>query len=175
VVQFRNAGPNFSPFQSGFQYLCSVLNSTMEILEFLSVAGLSALKVIPGAALAVVYELSPIEIFLTLFIGGMAGIFAFSYFGTRIRDWRKRRRMQKGIQKPYKIRRIRRIMRIWRKFGLAGVALLTPPMISPPFGAIIAVAFGERLERILIFMAVSMAIWAGLFALLGNQILQWIG
>ncbi|MEM6268277.1 MAG: hypothetical protein AAF998_02515 [Bacteroidota bacterium] len=147
----------------------------MDILKMLSVAGLSALKVIPGAALAVARELNPVEIFLSLFVGGMLGIIFFAYFGTRIRKWRKARLKKRGVNKPFKIRRIRRIMRIWKRFGLAGVAVLTPPMISPPFGAIIAVAFGERFERILAFMAVSMALWAGIFALIGKQVLEWIG
>ena len=147
----------------------------MEILEFLSVVGMSALKVIPGLGLAVLYEMSGLEIFITIFVGGMAGIITFAYFGTRIRAFRKRRRKEKGIRKPIKIRKARRIYRIWNKYGLLGVAVLTPPMISPPFGAIIAVAFGERMDRILLFMSVSMAFWAGAFALLGKQILTWIG
>lgn len=143
----------------------------MEILEFLSVAGMSALKVIPGVGLAMLYELTALEIFLTLFVGGMIGIIGFSFFGTRIRQWQKRRRMKKNVVKKMKIKRARRIVKIWRKYGLVGVAFLTPPLISPPFGVAIAVAFGERMERILLYMGISMAFWAGVFALLGDQIL----
>jgi hypothetical protein len=147
----------------------------MELLELISVVGMSALKVLPGLGLAMLYEMSGLEIFLTIFIGGMAGVITFSFFGTRIRAWRKRRRKAKAVHKPVKIKRARRIYRIWKKYGLLGVAFLTPPIISPPFGAIIAVAFGEKMERILLFMAISMAFWAGAFALLGKQILHWVG
>lgn len=146
----------------------------MNILEFLSVAGLSALKVLPGLALGIAHQMGSVEIFLALFLGGMLGVVGFSFFADKIRKWRKQRRKEKPRDKPYNIRRIRRIMRIWKKYGLVGIAFLTPPMISPPFGALIAVAFGETFSRIMIFMTVSMLFWAGLLALLGDQILKLI-
>jgi hypothetical protein len=149
-------------------------NLQMEVLELLSVVGMSSLKVLPGVGLALLYELTALEIFLTIFIGGMAGIITFSFFGTRIRAWRKKRRMARNIVKKVKIKRARRIVRIWRKYGLVGVAFLTPPLISPPFGVAIAVAFGERMERILLYMGISMAFWAAVFAIVGEQILALI-
>ncbi|HHG85846.1 MAG TPA: hypothetical protein ENJ82_13955 [Bacteroidetes bacterium] len=143
----------------------------MDILEYLSVAGLAALKVLPALMLAVAHKLNPLEIFLTLFLGGMLGVTGFAFFASRLRAWRKARRKQKPRVKPYNIKRMRRIMRIWNRWGLLGIAFLTPPMISPPFGTIIAVAFGEKFTRIMVYMAVSMAAWAGLLAILGKQIL----
>ena len=38
----------------------------------------------------------------------------------------------------------------------------------------IAVSFGEKPAKILLYMSVSMAFWAGAFALLGNQLLDYI-
>ena len=79
---------------------------------------------------------------------------------------------QRRVLKPHNIRRARRIKRLWSKFGIIGIALITPPIISPPVGAMIAVFFGERLRRIYLFMFLSVLLWAAIFALLGHQILE---
>lgn len=147
------------------------------ILQYVSVIALSSLKVIPGLGLALVYEMNALEIFISLSAGGILGIFLFTLLGEQIRGWMKRRRQKKykDNPKPLKIRKARRILRIWNKYGLVGVAILTPPMISPPFGAIIAVAFRESRMRILIYMSISVVVWAAIFALLGDQILELLG
>lgn len=146
-------------------------------LQYLSVAALASIKVLPGLALAMVYKFNSLEIFLSLSIGGIAGITVFTFLGERIRTWLKRRRKDKnkGKDKSINIRKARRILRIWHKYGLLGIAVLTPPMISPPFGSIISVAFRENRGRILLYMYISVVAWAGIFALLGDQILALIG
>ena len=147
------------------------------ILQYVSVIALSSLKVIPGLGLALVYEMNALEIFICLSAGGIIGVFLFTLAGEQIRSWLKRRRMEKNKDnpKPIKIKRARRILRIWNKYGLIGVALLTPPMISPPFGSIIAVAFREKRPRILLYMSISVLVWALIFALLGETILDFLG
>lgn len=147
------------------------------ILQYASVIALSSLKVIPGLGLALVYEMNALEIFICLSAGGILGIFLFTLAGEQIRLWLKKRRMEKNKDnpKPIKIKRARRILRIWNKYGLIGIAILTPPMISPPFGSIIAVAFREKRPRILLYMSISVVIWAAIFALLGDQILELLG
>ncbi len=176
----------------------------MDFLQWLSVIGLSAFKVIPGLALAIAYNMHPLEIFICLSIGGMLGITFFTLFAVRIRQWRKRRRVRKAqkykalekerladgktppapegiakpsrferrMNKPVNIRKARRTKRLWNKVGIIGIALITPPIISPPIGALISVFFGERLRRIFLFMFLSTLLWAAIFALLGHQILE---
>lgn len=148
----------------------------MDILALLSVGAMSSIKILPAVGMAVLYQLNPVETFLSIAIGGIAGATIFTLVGARIRQWRRRRRKARrtDMSRPLNLRKARKITRIWNKWGLYGVALLTPPMISPPFGAIIAVAFGERFGRIMTFMTVSTVVWAGLFALLGKQIIAWL-
>ncbi len=147
------------------------------ILQYASVIALSSLKVLPGLGLALVYDMNALEIFICLSAGGILGVFLFTLAGEQIRNWLKRRRREKHKDnpKPIKIRKARRILRIWHKYGLIGVALLTPPVISPPFGSIIAVAFREKRSRILLFMSISVIIWAAILALLGEQVLELLG
>lgn len=84
----------------------------------------------------------------------------------------KLQRSWKKMHKPLNIRKARRTKRLWSKVGIIGIALITPPMISPPVGALISVFFGERLKRIFLFMFLSAILWAAIFALLGHQILD---
>jgi uncharacterized membrane protein len=146
----------------------------LQVLQWLSVIGLGALRVLPALGLAMTYNFSGPEIFISLSIGGILGIVFFTFFGVRIRRWRKARRMRLGHTKPLKIRRARRMKRLWNKFGIIGIALLTPPMISPPLGALIAVFFNERPARIYLFMFLSVFLWSAVFALVGQQILDLI-
>jgi len=147
------------------------------ILEYLSVVALSSLKVLPGLALSLVYQMNVFEIFITLSVGGILGVFIFTFLGEQIRNGIKKRRQrkQKDNPKPLKIRKARKILRIWNKWGLVGVAILTPPMISPPFGAIISVAFRAKRSQIILYLCISVVAWAALFAILGEQILDLLG
>ncbi len=56
--------------------------------------------------------------------------------------------------------RSRRLAMIWRKYGLAGVALLTPLVLTPIGGALVAVSFGGPRQKILLYMTVSAAVWS---------------
>lgn len=143
-----------------------------EFLEWLSVVGLATLKVLPALGLAMAHGMKRWEIFVALASGSFLGVAFFTVFGLRIRKWRKHRRIQKGIQKPLNYRKARKWKRMWLRFGLPGIALLTPPMISPPIGAIIAVIFERRQGRILAFMGASILLWSALFAILGHEILE---
>jgi Na+-transporting NADH:ubiquinone oxidoreductase subunit NqrB len=145
-----------------------------EFLEWLSVVGLSTVKVLAGLAMAITHGMKPWEIFAALAAGSMIGVTFFTFFGLTIRRWRKERRMRLGIVKPLNYRKARKWKRMWLRFGLPGIALLTPPLISPPIGALIAVIFERRKGRILAYMGVSILLWSALFALVGDQILALI-
>ncbi len=144
------------------------------ILKYLGVSATSAFKMLPALGVGLGFKFNFLELFVTLAAGGMLGVTVFTLLGTQIREWLKRRRQRRnqGKEKTVNIRRARRIVRIWRKYGLWGIAFLTPPVISPPIGAIIAVGFREKRSRILLFMGVSVGVWSAAFALLGNQILR---
>lgn len=150
---------------------------TRIILQYLSVMGMSSVKVIPGLAMGMAFEMNFLELFVSLSLGGIAGTFLFTYLGERLRRWlahyRHKRRQGKG-QKPINVRRIRRILRIWHRFGLAGIAALTPPIISPPIGVAIALAFRENRGRIILYMSISVVVWAAIFALVGKHVLDLI-
>jgi len=53
----------------------------------------------------------------------------------------------------------RRKVRIWNKYGILGVSFLTPVILSPIGGALIANAFGEKKYKIFIWMTIMALIW----------------
>ncbi len=146
----------------------------MEIVEYLVVIGLSAFKVLVGVASAVTFDMDFIEVFLSVAIGGILGVSIYAFLGNEIRDWLQRRKRANGILSPTakQIKRLRFVVKIWKRFGIIGVAILTPPFLTPPVGTAIALAFGERVPKIIIYLGVSMIAWSLLFALLGNGISQ---
>jgi hypothetical protein len=143
-----------------------------EFLAWLSVMALATVKVLPALGLAIAHDMKPWEIFSALAGGSMLGVTFFTLFGLQIRRWQKERRIRKGIVKPLNFRKARKWKRMWLKFGLPGVALITPPMISPPVGALIAVIFERRRGRILLYMGISILIWSTIFAFAGEGLLS---
>ena len=145
-----------------------------EFLQWLSVIGMSTLKVIPALVMAMAYGMKHSQIFVGLFAGSMIGVGFFTFFGLRIIKWRKERRRRLGIVKPLNYRKARKYKRMWIRFGLPGIALLTPISFGPAIGAVIAIIFERSQMRIFLYMGVSIAAWSAIFALLGHQVLELI-
>lgn len=59
--------------------------------------------------------------------------------------------------------RNRNLTRVWKKYGLAGVAILTPLVLTPIGGSLIAVSFGGQREKILLYMFLSATCWSIVF------------
>ena len=57
-------------------------------------------------------------------------------------------------------KRNRRIVRIWRSFGLAGIALITPIILSIPLGTVIANSLDGNKRRIIAYMFLSVLFWS---------------
>ncbi|MEY3416871.1 MAG: hypothetical protein RL711_78 [Bacteroidota bacterium] len=54
----------------------------------------------------------------------------------------------------------RRIVSIWKKYGMLGVAFLTPILLSPIVGTLIAANFGEKASRVIMYMFISALLWS---------------
>ena len=147
------------------------------LLQYLSVAGLSSLDVLAGLGLAVAYGMNTLQIFVCLCLGSMAGVFFFTLFGLRLRRSIHERRRRNGVLKPLNFKKARGWKRRWLRFGLPGIAFLSPPVFSIPVGVLISVIYENRLRRILIAMTISVLFWVSVLAFLGDQLsgLLWNG
>jgi hypothetical protein len=123
--------------------------------------------VLGGIPLAVlVYKFPFFKAVTVTSLGGFAGAIVFVYASDSIILYFKKRKEQKtkeiGIQKNKKIftRTNKITVIVKQRFGLLGIALLTPLLFSIPIGCFIAVRYFKEKERILIYMFGSILFWA---------------
>jgi len=62
-------------------------------------------------------------------------------------------------------KRNRRIVRIWKSYGLSGIAVITPVLLSIPVGTIFANSLEKNKKKIFIYMFVSILLWSVAFTL----------
>jgi hypothetical protein len=126
------------------------------------------IKFIGGPLSGAAAGLTWIETFVFTVLGMMASVLIFSFLGenAKKRFLSRFRKKKKILFTP----RNRRIVRIWRKYGLKGVAFLTPILLTPIGGTIMAASFGEPPKRILVYMLVSAIFWGFIFSLFIQQL-----
>ncbi|GAB3725090.1 hypothetical protein GCM10027594_06380 [Hymenobacter agri] len=95
---------------------------------------------------------------LALTVGGMmTSVFLFSGVG---RAWMKHRQHQRRLRRePIFSKKSRNIIKVFRKFGMGGIAFLTPILLSPIGGTVIATLLGVPRSRILLHMLWSAVFW----------------
>lgn len=142
-----------------------------EILKSVPVFFLSMLKFVPGLLLGYAVKLNMLTTILVAVAGMMTTILGFAFFG----DFLRKRVMVRLLPKRKRFtERSRKIVTIWKKYGLFGVAALTPIFFTPIGGALIAVSFGTPKDKLIVYMFVSASVWGVALALLiylfGNQV-----
>ena len=91
-------------------------------------------------------------------IGGIMGIVLFTYLGSYMQDY-----LVKTFPKRFGRRFTssnRFLVRIKQKFGLGGIAALTPIVLSILVGILFALALTHDNKKIMISMLLSMFFWA---------------
>lgn len=63
---------------------------------------------------------------------------------------------------PKKIfsRQTRRVVKVWKKYGLFGIAALTPVILSIPLGTFFMTRYEKNRNKIFLYMFVSITIWS---------------
>jgi hypothetical protein len=94
--------------------------------------------------------------------GGIAGNILFTYLSAAIIQGIHRFRVKRNLIHKKKIftKFNRRIIRIKNKFGLAGIAFITPMFLSTPVGAFLAERFYKSKKRVIVYLSVSVVFWA---------------
>ncbi len=132
---------------------------TEEILKAIPVFFSSALKFIFGPLEGYGLHLHFITTIVATVGGMMLSVVAFTFFG----DWLRKGILKRFFQGKDRKAPTRRTAVLIRKYGLAGVAFLTPLFLTPIGGTIIAVGMGKPKNKILLFMLVSAIGWALVF------------
>lgn len=167
-----------------------------EFWKIVMVILLSSVKFVAGPAFAYYdqkFDFTFLEAVVYPVMGGMLGVFVFSYFTDQIVlaiHWLKNKLkaavtgkkdvfseptvdVQGNVKVNYSYieknappkpkvftKRNRRLVTIWRKYGLMGIAFITPVIISIPVGTIVACRLVHDKKKIFLYMFVSIMFWS---------------
>jgi hypothetical protein len=138
------------------------------ILKILSVALTCSFAFKIGFPTAyIVMEHDFLNVLLVSCAGGVAGNVFFTFLSAgiikAIHNFRLKRNMihKKRIFTPFN----KRVIKVKQKFGLAGIAFITPIFLSTPVGAFLAERFFKDKRKIILYLSLATFFWA--FALYG--------
>ena len=136
------------------------------------------------------YDFSFFETVLYCVIGGMLGVVLFTFFSKPlfqfwhyfkhkiVKAFRKKPVFSEPVAdidtpveihyeyiKSGKTRKVftarnRKIVRLWKKYGLFGIALITPVILSIPIGTLVANSLVSNRKKIIIYMFFSVLFWS---------------
>lgn len=142
-----------------------------EILRAVPVYFSCMLKFIFGPVGGYGVGLHPITTILTTVAGMMTVVFLFTFFG----NWIRTRVFGRFKKRKINVKRAAKLEQIWKRYGLAGVALLTPIILTPIGGTLLAVSSGSPKEKIIFYMFVSASFWSVVMSMaiyiFGNEVL----
>ncbi len=127
-----------------------------EIIKAIPVFLASMVKFIFGPISGYAAGLKLVTTILATIGGMMMVVFAFTYFGSWLRNNLLKRFFN---SKKTFTSRSRKFVAIWKKYGLVGVAILTPLILTPIGGTILAVSSGSPKEKIILYMFISACFW----------------
>jgi hypothetical protein len=129
---------------------------------------------------AFVLKFGFLKMFIVCMAGGILGNIVFTYMSAAILKAIHNYRVMKGKVHRKKIfnRVNRTIIKVKRKFGLTGIAFVTPMFMSTPLGAFIAEKFFKDKKKIILYFTISDLFWFfvlyTLFTLFNEQINDWL-
>jgi hypothetical protein len=137
------------------------------VWEIITVFLLSTVKFVFGAVpLALGLGFSFFETVVITSAGGFVGVLFFIFFSdVLIRNYKKRKE-KKHAHDPHPVpvkkftRKNKTIVFIKRKFGLIGIALATPLLLSIPFGCFLAVRYFKNKQLIVAYMFGAILFWS---------------
>lgn len=114
----------------------------------------------------VVFKYNFIKVILVACAGGITGNVIFTNLSAAILRWMDNYRDKRNIHKKIFTKGTRRMIRIKQRFGLAGIAAITP-LISQPIGAFFAEKFFKDKKKVILYLSISVIVWAiGLYFVL---------
>lgn len=139
------------------------MNST-DIWKFISaaLACTISLSKIGIPTVIAIYKSNYVMALLSSCIGAIVGSIVFTYVFAGILKWWDR--LKEGMftsKHPKKIftKFNRRVIRIKHRFGLTGIAILTPIFLSIPIGAFLAERFYKDKGKVILYLSVSAIFW----------------
>ncbi len=128
------------------------------IFKIAAVIFLSSIKFMLAIPLSVLkYDFTFLQTLLFSAIGGVIGVFVFSFFSSRITDFINKRKSNKKKKRSVK-KAI--VIKTARKYGLFGIAFLTPIFLSIPIGTFLALSFFPEKRKTIPILITSVVGWS---------------
>ncbi|GAB3323460.1 hypothetical protein GCM10027299_19710 [Larkinella ripae] len=125
------------------------------------------LKFIGGPVTGVAVGLSWLETWLFTAAGMMVSVLLVTYAGVALRALINR--IRPSTPRRFSPR-TRLAVRVWRRAGMAGIAFLTPLLLTPIGGTILAVSFKVNRPMLFSYMLISALFWGIVFTLAVYQV-----
>lgn len=109
----------------------------------------------------IVFKYNFIKVFVVTCAGGITGNVIFTYLSASIIKWVHdyKVRKDKFHKKIVFKKSTRRIIKIKHRFGLVGIAFITP-LISMPIGAFVAEKFYKKKGKVILYLSISVMFWS---------------
>ncbi len=136
------------------------------VIQFVLLFLLSSVKFVVGIPSAFkALHLGFFELILFGIGSGFTGVFAFMFFSNYLfAFWDTLKRRIFPVKKPKKKRVFNRFSRIYvkviRQYGLAGIAFITPTLISIPVGTLLARRLFPDRKKVLLYLCISIILWS---------------
>jgi membrane protein DedA with SNARE-associated domain len=134
-----------------------------EILKAITAVYLpSMLKFIFGPLGGYAAKLNAATTILATVAGTMTIVFLFAFAG----DWIQKHVVNRLFPRRKKFsERNRKFVTLWKKYGVAGVAFLTPILLTPIGGSLLAISFSSPRDKLILYMFISASVWGSIFTL----------
>ncbi|RLD72117.1 MAG: hypothetical protein DRI98_03075 [Bacteroidetes bacterium] len=117
------------------------------------------------------FDFSFFECILWTNVGGIIGICFFAFLSERLIAWWKRifRRSNRPILEDEQqvkkkfTKRNRRIVRVKQKYGLIGIAMITPFLLSIPVGVFLVVRYYHTSKSRFLYLIAANFIWSVIY------------
>lgn len=135
---------------------------SISFANIISVILTSMVKLILGVPLALSLDFSFWQTVLFCFIGGSFGVIFFAFFTEKVTNlyykfFPKKVKVDKEEKETFKQKMVRKAR---KKYGLIGLAFLTPVFLSIPFGTFITLRYFPNKVKTLPYLFVSVFLWS---------------
>ncbi len=129
----------------------------------------SMFKFVGGPAIGVKTGTSIVETTVVSALGMATTVYIITFFGDGLRRRIILRNQKKRNYRVFTPKK-RWLIRVYKKFGITGIAFLTPVLFSPIVGGILAISFGTPPRKIILYMFISALFWGLILSIFFSEI-----
>lgn len=109
------------------------------------------------------FQFTFLETLLWTNVGGILGIYFFAFLSGKIIAWWRRTFRKKPTEKKVFTRKNRRIVRIKQQYGMIGIAVSTPFLLSIPVGTFLMVRYYRARKARFLYLIISNIAWSVIY------------